>query len=171
MLADKGIKINRITVVAFFLDWVENQKLRNRDYQEEPIMEYEIDVWSDQSAFEFITERMELHYDCRDDADEDLPRCDAEEMWENPPKYALMKDGNAKRAMKVLHEATTIQEAVQMACELPKVSKDSYIEIRHQARKRCDKFCAVNEWCNQYQEYKKSGGGERIERFELGGVL
>jgi hypothetical protein len=166
MLMDKGIQINKITVVAFFLDWVEGQAMQRHDYPKEPIMEYNINVWPIQETFEFICDRMKAHYECEQLPDDELPPCTKEEMWEDDTKFALMKDQNAKKAMKVFHDATSLTEAVEMASQMPKVSADSFIEIRHGTRKRCNKFCAVNEHCNLYVGDKK-----RVDIFQLGGVL
>lgn len=166
MLLDKGIKIERITVVAFYLDWIESQSLKRHDYPKESIMEYEIDVWPIQETFEFICDRMQKHYECETIPDDELPPCTKKEMWEDDTKFALMKDQDAQKATKVFHDAKTLEEAVSMASKMPKVSSDSFIEVRHGTRKRCNKFCAVNEHCNLYQ-----GKEKRVDIFHLGGVL
>lgn len=166
LLEQKGFEINNLTAVAFFLDWVESQKMKNHQYPPEPIVEYKIDLWPMKEAEEFIMTRMRMHVDCEDLADNELPPCTKDEMWETDTKFALMKDENAKRAMKVFHDAKDITEAVAEAVKMPTVSKDSFIEIRHGERKRCNKFCAVNEYCNCYE-----GSEPRVDIFNLGGVL
>jgi hypothetical protein len=166
MLGQKGKEIRKITVVAFFLDWVESQALRRHDYPQAPVVEYEIDVWPMEEAEQFVYDRMHLHYDCEEVEDDMLPACTPEEMWEDETKFALMKDEKAKKAMKVFHDARDLPEAVRMACALPKVTANSFIEIRHGQRKRCNRYCGVTQHCNLYQSNRKMK-----DIFQLGGVM
>lgn len=166
MLGQKGKEIKKITVVAFFLDWVESQAMRRRDYPQASIIEYAMDVWPMEETEKFIYDRMHMHFDCESVKDDDLPACTPKEMWEDPTKFALMKDENAKKATKVFHDARDLPEAIRMACAMPKVSSNSFIEIRHGARKRCNKYCGVTAHCNLFKDTKN-----KVDIFHLGGVL
>jgi len=78
----------------------------------------------------------------------ELPECTPEEMWEKPAVWAVTKIGG-KRAHS-LYE--TAEQAIAACTELG----DKYeIVERKGERTRCESYCAVNQWCNQYQSYKE----------------
>lgn len=171
LLEQRHVHVETLTVVAFYLDWIESQALRNKQYPQSPICEYAIDVWPFEETERFVLERMNMHYAAESMKDKELPKCSAEETWENAPEYAVFKNHDAKRAMKCYKDCD-LNHAISEATQRKGVSKDSYLEIRYQNRKRCDKYCSINGYCDQYQTYVKNGGGEkRTDIFELGGVM
>jgi hypothetical protein len=69
-------------------------------------------------------------------------------MWEKPAVWAVKKTGN-KRAHSLYD---TPEKAMSAVAELG----DAYdIEHRPGERTRCESYCAVNQWCKQYQDYKE----------------
>ena len=75
-----------------------------------------------------------------------LPPCTPDQMWEKPTSYAIMKEGN-KRATSVHTSVLEAQEA------LTTVKGKAEIVTRPGERTRCETFCQVNSFCNQYQQY------------------
>jgi hypothetical protein len=69
-------------------------------------------------------------------------------MWEKPTTYAVKKVGN-KRATNVFN---TKEEA---DVKMEDLGKGYEVEIRKGERTRCESYCLVNNWCNQYQTYLK----------------
>jgi hypothetical protein len=174
LLRQRGVKVESLTVVAFYLDWIESQSIRNRAYPQAPICEYKIDMWPEEEQEAFIKDRMLKHCQTEDLSDEKLPKCTMKEMWQDPAEYAIFKNEKAKRAMSGgVCTNTDLHGAIAIAQKLPGVSANSYIEIRHEKRKRCDKFCAINKHCTQYQRWSglTNDKGKNLERFHLGGVL
>ena len=172
LLMQRKIEINKLTVVAFFLDWIESETIKNPSYPKAPIVEYDIDLWNDTKAYNYIDERMRLHVSCESIADNDLPACTKDEMWERDAEFALMKDDNAKRAIKLFKECTLAQ-AIEDAIKMPGLNPNSFLEVRYQQRKRCMKFCSINEYCNIYQDYVQtlSPNGKHYEKFPLGTLI
>jgi hypothetical protein len=171
LLRNRGINVETLTVVAFYLDWIESHKIGNRQYPEEPIMEYEIGLWDPMDQEKFVVDRLRKHCMAEDMKDDELPKCTMDETWEREPEFAIFKKAEAKRATKVCKK-TDLHGAIEVAQGMKGINKESYIEIRYQTRKRCEKYCAVNEHCDQYSDYVKSGGlTKRNEKFYLGGVL
>jgi hypothetical protein len=167
LLAQRGHEVKKIKVIAFFLDWIEANSIRDREYPKEPIMELDIDMWPLNQTTDFINDRMKYHIECESLEDDQLPKCTKEEMWQRDPEFAIFKDDKAKRAAKVIREGE-LGDAITIAQTLKNIGMHSYIEIRHQSRKRCEKFCPINEYCSQWKAYK---GKQMNEKFELGGVL
>jgi hypothetical protein len=80
------------------------------------------------------------------ETDEDLPPCTPAEMWEKPTTYALKKKGGV-RAIKVYET----QEEAEKAFD-PKAHE---IEVRLGSRTRCESFCPVNTYCQQWRDYQE----------------
>jgi hypothetical protein len=78
-----------------------------------------------------------------------MPECTPEEMWEKPTTYAIMKAGGV-RAKKVC--ATQDEAAALIATKFP----DHTIEVREGGRTRCESFCQVAPFCQQYKSYKEA---------------
>lgn len=154
LLFQRGITIESLNIVAFYLDWIESNAIRDRHYPQAPLVQYKLTLWPWEQTAKFIDDRLAKHVAAEYEEDDNLPKCTMEERWERSPEYAIMKNAKAKRATKVLRdEGTTFDQAVQVARSLSGLGADSYIEVRHKARKRCDKYCRVNGYCNLYKAY------------------
>ena len=91
-----------------------------------------------------------MHSECdfAMETDGNLPDCTPEEMWEKPAVWAVTKIGG-KRAHS-LYE--TAEQAIAACTELG----DKYEVIERKGeRTRCESYCPVSTWCNQYQTYMK----------------
>lgn len=157
LLREQKIEIDTINVIALYQDWQEGQALRSSQYPQSQMIEYELEKWDPRITEEFLRERLYLHKQCEDLPDEELPECTPEERWERFPdgrteQYALMKDKKAKSAMPGSLKCETMKDIVELA-RSKKTTGESYIEVRHAQRKRCEKYCSINKWCNHYQDY------------------
>jgi len=171
LLHMRGIDLESINIIAFYLDWIESNALRNKGYPQAPIVEYNLKLWSWAEQKEFIMHKLEQHVAAEDLEDDDLPKCNMEEMWERPPSYAIMKNKVAKRANRVFPKAT-FEEVVTAARSMKGLGSESFIESRHNVRTRCERYCATNSYCSQYQDYmarKQNIGLNTI--YPLGGLL
>jgi hypothetical protein len=79
---------------------------------------------------------------------DDLPDCTPDEMWEKPAVWAIRKVGGVRA--KSLH--STEEEAVGILEEL---GKGYEMEHRPGERTRCENFCQVNTYCQQYRDYQE----------------
>ena len=76
--------------------------------------------------------------------------CSAEERWQDPPKYALMKRGGT-RAIKV---SNSLLEVEKLCDEKEKAGEQKelyYVEIREAPNRRCEGYCDVTSVCPYYQ--------------------
>jgi len=151
----KGVPVTDLGIVAILRDWKAREADTKEGYPESPVKEVPITLWTMQEREEFISARLSAHSACEFalEADEDLPECTPEEMWEKPAVWAVMKEGNirAKYVMPSLHEAELAMK--QLQDEKP---KDKYLIVERKGeRTRCQNYCPVNTWCNQYQTYIK----------------
>jgi hypothetical protein len=78
--------------------------------------------------------------------DEELPLCTPDQMWEKQTTYAVKKTGGVKAR----NVCSTEEEANTKVAEY---GKGYEIEIRQGERTRCERYCQVNKFCTQYQQY------------------
>jgi hypothetical protein len=148
----KGKIVDSVGIVAIIRDWSRREAAKNPDYPQAPVKEIPITLWPYQKREDFISERISKHSECEFhmETDEELPPCTPEEMWEKPTTWALKKKGGV-RAIKVYET----QEEAEAALD-PKVHE---IEVRLGSRTRCESFCPVNTYCQQWRDYQESKDG------------
>jgi hypothetical protein len=171
LLRMRGVKVESLNILCFYLDWIESSAVRDSKYPQTPIVQYTLKKWSLEEQEGFIESRLNMHVECETIPDDSLPECTGKEMWEREPEFAIKKTVESKRAMRVVKDGT-FEDAVTMARSLKGVGPESVIEARHGVRKRCESYCSVNEYCNQYKKYasKKATTGLNTI-YPLGGLL
>jgi len=137
-----GIQVDRLQVVAIFRDWKKAEAMRNPDYPQQNVAVIDVPVWTLEEAEAFVRARVQLHQSSEAGADTE---CNEDERWYSGTSYALMKDGG-KRAKKV---APTKEE-------LGEVPAGHYIEERPGVNRRCEGYCDVAPFCEQYQRIKST---------------
>jgi hypothetical protein len=156
LLRASGHDIRRIRIVAILRDWDKNKAKASHDYPQSPIEIIPITLWSEEEQKVYIEERVYLQVQAEDKSDESLPLCIAEEMWEQPSKYAIMKEGN-KKATKVFDEEQDAEDFINGPGDHPhKDWRTLSIVKRPGKRTRCEDYCDVNCFCSQYKEYLAS---------------
>ena len=151
-----NVEIKRLLITAVYKDWQEGQSLRNPDYPNDQIEEYELTKWPHVTTKQFIEGRMMLHIAAEDLEDDKLPACTRDERWErfnggHQVEYAIMKNSKSNRAMKLVK--TNIEDAFKEVQSIKGITKDSFIEVRYAQRTRCENWCSVKDYCNDYKSY------------------
>ena len=139
-----GMEVNRLQVVAIFRDWKKSEALRQSDYPGQNVQVIDVPLWSLEDTENYIFGRVQMHQ--LSDAGEETT-CTEEERWYSGTSFALMKTGG-KRAKKV---AATKEE-------LGEVPPDHYIEERPGVNRRCESYCEVAPFCEQYKKLKLEQG-------------
>jgi hypothetical protein len=80
-------------------------------------------------------------------------------MWEKPTVYAVRKIGGVRA--KSLYGSK--EKADEELAQLNAKKKDYEIEVREGGRTRCEGFCQVSQYCDQFQQYLKDRGIEVVE--------
>jgi hypothetical protein len=147
----KKIPVISLGIVAIIRDWSRRDAATREGYPEAPVKEIPIKLWPFEQREEFIKERIHLHANCEFELETngDLPACTPEEMWEKPTMWAVKKVGGARA--RSVH--TTNQEALET---LAKLGKAYEIEVRPGSRTRCESFCPVSNYCQQWRDYQES---------------
>lgn len=137
MLRRHSFPIGALEIVALCRDWQKSKALVDKDYPQSQVAVVPIRLWSDDEAQAYLEQRVLLHQAARDRGE--LPLCTAEERWERPTKYALMKAGN-KRATRVFDNEEEAAAAVKPGFT---------VEVRVGESLRCKSYCNVLAFCEQ----------------------
>jgi hypothetical protein len=141
-----GYEVDTLQVIAIFRDWRRSDASRNPDYPQASVKVIEVPVWDDAKATAYIEERIALHQ-AADRGEEVL--CSDEERWYAGTTYALIKEGG-KRAKKVSVNREDLGEP----------DKGYVIEERKGGYRRCENFCEVAPFCQQFKSTQESNQGD-----------
>ncbi len=139
ILRHHGHEVNKLQVIAILRDWSKMEADRDPLYPQAQVVNIEIPVWDKTKAFLFMRDRVILHQQ----ALFELPECTAQDRWEKPSVYAVMKAG-AKRALKLYDNENEAKAHVGF---------DKQLSVVHRPGEsvRCAHYCPVSKFCMQYQ--------------------
>lgn len=142
--------VDSVSIVAIIRDWSRRDAANKEGYPPAPVKEIPIKLWSFKEREQFISDRIAAHSACEFamETEGELPDCTPEEMWEKPAVWAVRKVGGVRA--KSLH--STEEEAVGTLEEL---GKGYEMDYRPGERTRCENFCQVNTYCQQYRNYQE----------------
>ena len=147
LLRENGFKVEGLKIVAIYRDWSKLEAKRDGNYPQLGAETHDVKLWPAAEAREFMAERVRLHQA----AENDLPECDEEERWARPDKYALMSTPTSIRARKLFD---TEVSAVTWAYE-SKIKEGWVVEHRPGVNTRCENYCLVSEYCEQFKALQK----------------
>jgi len=142
----KKVPVRNIEIVAIIRDWSRREASLRETYPDAPIKVIPIRLWPFEEREQFIMARVTEHSNAMFDFElgSDLPECTPDQMWEKQTSYAVKKKGGKKATNVFDNEAEAQAKATELGYE---------IEVRKGERTRCEKFCQVNKFCSQYQDY------------------
>jgi len=117
------------------------------NYPDAEVMPVPIELIDQSSTEEYLEERVKLFMEAEGCTDHNLPFCTDAERWARPEKWAYQKRG-AARATRVC----TTQAEAQALLDKKSANERSKYEVVHRPGEnvRCERYCAVAPWCNQY---------------------
>ena len=144
-----GTIIKQLRIWAILRDWQANKLKSEPDYPRIPIVKINIPVWPLEQTKRYLETRVKLHKAAETLPDGSLPLCMPDDMWQKPTTYAVMKPGKKSAVRVFTNEAAAITLST-------KLGEGHQVQKRPGSRGRCERFCDVTHWCNQYKEYKCS---------------
>lgn len=145
LMRDHGYEVDHIQLCVIGRDWSKN-KVFQEGYPKHQVKLIKVPQWGYEKTEQYVTERVSLLQSHANTPDDVLPKCSAEDMWEKPTQFAVMKHGG-KRAVKLF------DVGFEADIYLKQNKIDGYVEIRQGERIRCESYCQVAPFCNQYKEY------------------
>lgn len=138
LLRTSGGSASELKIVTVYRDWSKLRARSGGNYPREQVEVHAVPLWDEERAELFLRERLRLHLAAEAG---DVPECTAEERWERPTKYALMKRGR-QRALKVYDDEGEARAAA--------ITSDHYVEVRPGASVRCAaSYCRAAPFCRQ----------------------
>lgn len=163
MFRAMGYEVNQLNILAILKDWHRAEVARNyKDsgiYPSVPFKEISMKMYSNEGMLKFIEERMQLHIDAEQPG-ATLPDCTERERWTKPTTYAV-KHPDLKRALRVFDNMEDAIAQLPIETQRRNAKKKGngnkiFIETRHGRDVRCENFCPVSQFCDQYQNSLKS---------------
>ena len=151
----QGQKIDKLNIIAIARDWSKFGHQRSPDsYPPSPVTVINIPMWTEDEQKKFIEERVLLHQLAEGEflINKKLPKCSDAERWVKEDTYRILKKGR-KSALRVLFNQKDADEYK----ESHKDSKNLSIEILKGKAIRCESYCSVAQFCNQYKESVNGG--------------
>ncbi len=142
----EGFDIDKLEILVLGRDWSPSKALYDKKYPQQEINALSVPLWSEEKQIAFIKKRVDIHQKAENLSDDSLPDCTAEERWEKPTTWAVMKEGR-KSAVRVFN---TTGKAVNYIDQLPvKDAAKLNIVKRPGEATRCERYCPVAEFCNR----------------------
>lgn len=139
ILRENGFPVHKLQIVGILRDWSKNAARKDPSMPQSQVVVRDVPLWTSEQAQEFIFKRIKLHIDAKTQ----LPLCTAEEKWEKPTRYAVMKAGK-DRAIK-LYDFKSDAEAHAS------IDKTLRVETRPGEAMRCSMYCNVSNFCSQFK--------------------
>lgn len=136
LLAEENgiVGVKRLEIIAILRDWSLMRVGREKDYPKSQVAVIRSPIWPKAAAEAFLLERIKAHQD------PNPPLCTAEERWQKPERYAVLKKG-AKRAVKLYDDAKSAANHVAT------LGGGARIETRPSEPLRCMHYCNVAQFC------------------------
>jgi len=146
LLIESCFEVKKCRFVALLKDHSKTDAERDASYPQSPVFIYEFNITDDDIKYisEFCENKIKDYLRYKDIADEYIPECTAEERWQKPEKYAVMKSGR-KSAVKLFDDK---ESAEALAAEV-----GGYVEHRQCDPVKCRGYCNVKQWCSFWRQY------------------
>ena len=149
---DKGFPVERVEIVTIYRDW--SKVIAQRGNYPPPVQTFKQRLWPIEKQEAFIRQQVMLHRKAAELPDNLLPLCTPEDQWRKKPKWAVMHPKKV-RAVKLLDSH---QAAEDFCKNMPKPDKSHYIQHRPAQALRCQMFCDVAAFCDQFKAEQAAEG-------------
>jgi hypothetical protein len=146
LLRQNDLDAGTLQIGGLLRDYSKAAAERSKDYPQAPVVLMPIPLWPREKTVRTMQERIDAHRDARGGF---LPLCTAEERWEKPGVWAVMKEGQ-KRAVKLFD---TEKEAQDFVAES---GKGLVVVERPGESTRCKSYCVAKNFCSQWSTLSKS---------------
>jgi hypothetical protein len=173
-----GWAVDTVSNTFLFKEWDERKIKEGSNYPESPYLVRDIPLWDNDEIEDYIRGRLRAHLEAESMEDDDLPHCNAAELWADGPSewkvYRVEDDGtlvnNAKHTNSTRDGAvawTQDPENTHKKKVLKRKSGDviEMIPLRYEVKEikpqpvACD-WCEIREYCNQYRDRIAMESGE-----------
>jgi hypothetical protein len=150
ILKRNGYQVTQAQIVAIYRDWSKAKAKRERGYPQHQARPIDVELWPEGKTVAFLRERIAMHTE----AEWTLPLCTPSDRWERGEEFAVMKAGN-KRATSVHPFRDQAEKEIEsLLSEAKKKAKFPVFTIEHRpgVNVRCQDYCPVSDFCEQWKE-------------------
>lgn len=151
-----NIPITNARYVAIYRDWSAPKVAREPGYPKHQVEVFDVPLWSMDETEHWIRQRIQSH----EDAMVNLPLCSDEDRWSRGGGYAVKKFGR-KTALRVFPEEMDAVNYISTQSDSGKLS----IEKREGSNLRCQFYCPVSKFCDQYHALATTQQTEEDDSF------
>jgi hypothetical protein len=141
----KPHQVKSIRVLLIMRDHSKLEAKRDENYPQFSVKYIDIPVWEDSKCRKYLKNRVILHLK----AEQEEVMCSPEERWAKPTTWAIKKLGGSRAIPGGLYA-----DPVKAQKALANLGKGYEIEIRKGENVRCESYCSVSRWCEQYKKLK-----------------
>lgn len=142
ILRMNGHVVNELRIIAILRDWSKPKVRFDENMPQANVAVLKIPMWSSEQVHSFVKLRIYEHTE----AEKELPRCSPSERWAKPDVYAVVK---GKRAIN-----GGVQFSLETAEKICAENPGTRIEFRPGESMRCELYCPVSEFCEQFKKMK-----------------
>lgn len=150
LLTQAGYEVKEIRVVAFFRDWQSSGFNKGKDYPDSQIKEIVMKLRPPSETLTYITKRLAAHVKAEETGE--LPFCTGRDRWATADQW-VVKTPTAKKALAVKPSELECQQFIN---DNHHRIENMFIEKRPGESTRCERFCPVKEFCDQYAAEKEA---------------
>jgi hypothetical protein len=155
LLKKEGFDVDEMVLEIIARDWRKAEALQSMMYPRHHVGVFKVPEMQEANAMAFLHNRIRAHAAAENLPDDDLPYCTEAERWATRDEFCVVK----KAAKETVHGKRTklpksgcdTLERAQRFMASRKDADDLEIEFRKGASKRCEEYCEVKEFCNQYK--------------------
>ena len=138
---ENGMKVDNLELILLLRDFSKTKSEKNSNYPQTPVLRIPVEVFSEEKIEWFIHSRLQEYISAR----KNLPLCSDKDRWKQPDSYAIFKP-EGKRALKVFESKEEAKEYVEAS------EKELVIEERKGNYIRCESYCQVSKFCEQWRK-------------------
>lgn len=135
---ENGHEVKALEIFAMFRDWSESRSLGSKDYPSTNCLRIPIPLWTPEETQVWLAGRVLEHERAKGLEDDKLPVCTAEERWEKPTTWAVMKPGRKS--------ALSVHDSEQDAWKSMK--EGLTVQVRPGRSTRCESYCSAAPFCS-----------------------
>lgn len=151
MIMNGETRVQALEIIGLLRDFQMREAKFNVEYPQAPVVIQPLPMWQPSQTEAFIKMRIAAHVD----AANALPECSPDERWAKPDAWAVMK---GKRA---INGGVQFTEAA--AKSIFEKNPGTRIEHRPGESIRCANYCAVAQFCTQFQRTKNENVNAKSE--------
>ena len=137
---ENGYPVENLELILLLRDYSKTQSDNNPSYPSSPVLRIPVEVYPNEKIEWYLNSRLKAYLSAKTN----MPECLPEERWMRPDMFAVMKPGG-KRAVREF-------ESEAEASAFSEKSTDKVIVTRRNGTSvRCETFCPVRQFCNQWK--------------------